>query len=792
MNNKRSTRVSTKSFLYCGSMAVMFTALGLSMPASAQVFEDEIIVTATKRATSIQDVGIAVTALSGDQLEALGYGNAQDVTNMTPGVNTVQPNGEANYALAIRGAAQPDFVANQESPVSMYVDEVYISQNSGAGFMLFDTERVEILRGPQGTLFGRNATGGLAHFVTKKPTQEFEGYGKFTVGSYGQIKTEGAVSGGIADGISARVSVATHQNDGYVENRFTGDKLNNANDFAARGQLLIEPSDDLSLLLNVRGGKQDIRTGFFENVFTEGVPGTTFGALNPGGGADVFGYTDPDGNNDVYAGDYDRQGHNKLDTMGYSGTLKYNFANGMKLTSITDYQTVKRDYVEDSDAGTTDGFNFTLNTDANQFSQEVRLEGDSDRMKWVAGVYYLDIGIDDANGAEVGFYNVAFGLPLGANGELFGIDNPYSQDKESISLFAQVDYKLSDQWTVVGGLRYISDKVDHLYSPSYVFIPALIDARTEDTRNGNPNRHDFQPADFLLFPDGNPVAPYAGVYDEGLWAWRASVNYEPENSRNLYYASYNRGVKGGGFNSPLDIAESLNALQRGQIDSTVADFQAEKVDAFEVGAKLSLADSVRLNLSAYYNVYDNYQAFNINFLDTRVFDSTAESKGFEAELQASLGSGLDVLLGLSYNDTGIEVPAVLSVDGTSEVVAAFATTPVQSPKWNISGLVRKAFDIGGGEMAAQADFYYKSEHFFSLNGAQGAAASTEDGYAVFNARLSYSPDNIPVEIAGFVNNLTGEEYLVNTFDLGAGFNFTEQYYGRPRWWGASIKYDFGG
>ena len=242
---------------------LILMVFAIAGPVNAQVLE-EIIVTAQKREQNIQDVGIAITAFSGEQMRQLGYTNAQQITALAPGVHTVQPNGEANYALAIRGAANSDFVANQESPVSLYVDEVYISQMSGAGFMLFDMERVEILRGPQGTLYGRNATGGLAHFVTNKPDQEFGGYGQVTVGEYDQVKFQGAVTGALTEGLSARLSVSTHHNSGYVENRLDpGNDLNNANDYAGRMQLLFEPNEDFSLLLNARYSLQEIRTGFF-------------------------------------------------------------------------------------------------------------------------------------------------------------------------------------------------------------------------------------------------------------------------------------------------------------------------------------------------------------------------------------------------------------------------------------------------------------------------------------------------------------------------------------------------
>ena len=287
----------------------------MAMPGQAAVIE-EIVVTAQKREQNAQDVGIAISALTGEQMRQLGYGSAQQVTAMAPGVQTVQPNGEANYAIAMRGVASSDFTTNVESPVAVYLDEVYISQMSGTGFMLFDMERVEMLRGPQGTLYGRNATGGLAHFVTVKPSQEASGYGQFTVGRYDQIKFEGAVGGPLSDTVSARLSLSTHNNDGYVKNRLLDKRLNNADDSAVRGQLLFEPTDSFSLLFNARRSEQDIDTGFFEHV-TANVEGM----LTPNEVNEVLGYIDNDG--DVYEGDYDRDGHNKLETEGYTATLKW-------------------------------------------------------------------------------------------------------------------------------------------------------------------------------------------------------------------------------------------------------------------------------------------------------------------------------------------------------------------------------------------------------------------------------------------------------------------------------------
>ena len=362
------------------------------------VFTDEVIVTAQKREQNLQDVGIAVTAITGEQMQALGYTNAQEITALAPGVSTIQPNGEANYAISIRGVGNSDFITNVESPIAVYVDEVYISQMSGAGFMLFDMERAEVLRGPQGTLFGRNATGGLVQYVTRKPSQEAGGYSSFTYGEYNQMKYQGAVGVPLTDKLSMRFSGALHQRDGYVENREHPDlDLNNANEFAGRVQLLWE-GEDWDVLLNMRQGRQDIRTGFFQHVSSVEPGRLTPGRVNPylKDTNGRLGYIDDDG--DVYAGDYDFTGHNDLETKGYSATLTWQ-GESMKFISITDYSTTERDYIEDTDASPDDYFRFFLTTDADQFSQEMRLEGGGDNARWVAGVYYLDLDISDSNGA---------------------------------------------------------------------------------------------------------------------------------------------------------------------------------------------------------------------------------------------------------------------------------------------------------------------------------------------------------------------------------------------------------
>lgn len=745
-----------------------------------------IVVTATKREQDLQDVSISITAFGAEQLDALGYTNAQQVTALAPGVSTVQPNGESNYSLAIRGASNSDFTTNVESPVALYVDEVYISQSSGSGFALFDTERVEILRGPQGTLFGRNATGGLAHYISVKPGFETDGYVQVGYGSFNTVTAEGAANLPLSDTLTSRISLSTTQGDGYVENRLRPERnLNNTNDVAGRLQLLWEPSDGFEALLNVRFGREDIRTGFFEYVSAPLANGTPQPASpNPSLTGPDFpnGYVDLDG--DVYAGAYDFEGFNDLETFGTTLTLKADlgFAD---LTSITDYQKVDRNYIEDSDASPVNYFNFFLTTDAEQVSQELRLAGDSGPIQWVAGVYYLNIDINDSNGGIAPGFIDDFGELLGA-GPLAtldvanGIIAPYTQETTSYSGFAQIDWEITDQLSLTLGGRYIVDKKDFEYTNQLVLFPDTAADGQAPT----------------VFVDNN-VVPFSGNRTDNIWSARAQLSYSPTPDL-LTYISYNRGVRGGGFNAPLLPTAALATEE-------FLSYDPETLNAYETGFKWSLPDGIgRFNVSAYYYDYQDYQAFSIIGLDTFTLNANAKNYGAEAELFLNPAAGLDLLLGVGYIDStvtdvaGVTDPIDTPI-GTIDAVlpAGVDAVPVQTPKWNLSGLIRyeTAVTALSGDLAFQFDGQYRSEHFFSLT---QLPASRENGYAVFNGSISFEPDGSNWELRAGVENIFNEEYLVQTFDLsgtllpaGEGlFGLIEQYYGRPRTWRVSAKLEF--
>ena len=720
----------------------------MAASAGAAVLE-ETVVTAQKREQSIQDVGIAITAYTGDQLDQLGFTNAQQVTAMAPGVQTIQPNGEANYSVAIRGVVANDFATNVESPVALYIDEVYISQMSGAGFMLYDMDRVEILRGPQGTLFGRNATGGLAHYITRKPTEEFGGYLKGSVGDNNEYKAEGAVGGG-NDVVSVRISGTYNDADGYVDNYYgNGSELNNADDQSYRAQLLYTPTENLEILLNYRHGEQDIDTGFFKYVSSPIAGELTPKLPNPV----LEGYTDTSGN--VWSGSYNDPGYNDLKTDGYTGTVKWAF-DSFNFTSITDYSTTKRDYIEDSDASPVRFFNFFLTTDAEQTSQEFRLDGETDNFTWVAGLYYLGLDIDDSNGYQSDPFSAGGETP----GAVGGIYNPYTSDLDSYSGFGQVEYPLTEELNLILGARYIVDEKDFEYTDYFVeFL--------------NPDQKNFDAPSNLGYEivDGF----YKDSRKDKEWSGRVQLDWTV-NDDLLVYGGWNRGVRGGGYNAPII---PLSFTGQDYTDDIMS-YDPEQLDAYEVGFKATLFDGLaRLNGAAYYYDYKDYQAFFIFGIQTFSVNTDAESKGGELELITSPIEGMDILLGAAYNDIDVDLPG----GGTSPSVVA--------PEWNLNAMIRYEWPMFGGYVALQGDSVFVDDRVFALTGAKPSDAGS---YWLSNVSISYATEDRKWLARAYVDNVTDEEYLVQTFDLSGldNFGMTEQYYGRPMWWGVSLQYSFGG
>ncbi len=387
MSDFENPRQNGRPARFMAASCVVLAAATLATGAQAQLF-DEIVVTAQKREQNLQDVGVAVTAFTGDQMQKLGFTQSTDIVNLSPGVQVVSPNGGSSNFFTIRGVTQNDFTDHQESPVATYIDEAYVSQMSAGSFLLFDMERVEVLRGPQGTLFGRNATGGLVHFVTRKPDGEYSAFAKATYGSFNQVQLEGAVGAPLGEKLAVRVSGAMNRHDSVVENRI-GPDAGNAEDYAGRAQFRLTPNEDLRINLSLHGATSSQKPRPYQHRASF-VNADGLGEFLPDNvdlygscaGCDPRGYKDTDG--DSHAGDYDFTGYNDIDTWGTTANIEWARDN-LTITSVTSYTELEKSYKEDSDASPAAYFEFYTKPEVEQFSQELRAFVSGDRYRWVGG-----------------------------------------------------------------------------------------------------------------------------------------------------------------------------------------------------------------------------------------------------------------------------------------------------------------------------------------------------------------------------------------------------------------------
>lgn len=751
--------------------------------ANAQILE-EITVTAQKREQSLQDVAISVTAFSGDQISSLGFTNTVDIAQQTPGmlIRQIHP---YNIGINIRGVSQNDFAGHLEAPIALYLDDAYVSSMGAVHGQIFDLERIEVLRGPQGTLFGRNATGGLAHYVSRRPTESFEGYGEFTYAEYDQIKFEGAVSGPLSENLLGRLSIATNKHDGVYENRI-GEDLRAAESYSARGQLVFKASEDLELHIKAAYSVDDTNGNayvFAPSTFDAsgrgvpipaGVTGTFLGIVDLGDfvsdpitgpcpGCDPFGYIEPD--NDPHTGSHDVIGLFQREIYNLQGKVTWE-RDGFTVTSITDYFKMHADNTEDLDASPFAAASFSGQEDREQFSQELRFSGDTDQLSWTAGFYYLDF--DTLTGAflseDIGplttiFFDSSAGaiapafndpsLPFLTTGPFppgFGFDAPASHveniDTQSWAIFGHLEYKLSDQFTLIGALRYTEDdrEMSIVYDNTAFGIPivALNPANTPG-----------------LDQSFNNVSA------------KAQINYTP-NDDWLLYAGFTRGHKAGNFSASLFAPASVSEIPHDE----------EVLHSVEIGAKGTLMDGrLRLNASAFYYDYQDYQApFFVNF--SQVFSNLeAEAYGAEVELVIRPSDSLDFLFGVSLIDS--KVKDVGRADGS------FANSDLpNAPPVSFNGLGRYTWPAFGGNLAIQGDFNYVDDFGFGL---VGNLTEKGDSYIVGNARISYTTGDEKWKLTAFVQNLGDAEYQIFAADSSfAGFSALT--IANPRWFGGTVSY----
>lgn len=715
-------------FLKVGVIATL-SAVSFTANAAESGLLEEIVVTAQKRAQNVNDVSIAITAFSGDQLDTLGIESSTELIAFSPGVSLAGDIGGQRAIFNIRGVVQNDYADIAEAPVAVYVDGGYLASTQAQTFGVFDIERVEILKGPQGTLFGRNATGGLVNTITAKPTDETEGYFGATVASFDQFRLEGAISGALSDTVRGRLSAFTNQQGEIFDNVYQngagadtrlgsvggGQDGYNDDTKAIRAQLEFDIGDQGSILISANvadttkseGPYQSINTteikdldgGVIDVIFAADDPqgcdtiqngGCIDGSFNgdplrPVQGGDFNGNFDPDGAGRKVNKDFAFDDQNQIKSEGLAITVNHDF-NGVEFVSITDYKNFERTIGLDSDQTASPELIFQSFGDIDQLSQELRLSGSEDRLKWVTGLYYLNVETDYIQGLAA---SPTAGFLAGEEANTVA-----TLKTDSYSLFGQIDYQLSDTTVLVGGLRIIKEDKS---------LDGIV------IQNANLNDRVIE-----VDPTGFSSGAANLENDQDLWSAKLQLEFTP-NDNTLYYVGVNRGVKAGSFNAPLF--------------GGFTPYDPEELTSYEAGAKLSLAGgAVQLNVSLFHYDYTDYQSFSWVNNAGVVFNEQATFTGAELELFYSPNESWDIILGGSYIDATVEDLEV--ADGVFR-----DTTPPFTPEFQASGLVRYNWSLGGGgTMAVQLAGSYQSETFHN---ARNFTAHEIESHFKADARVSW-------------------------------------------------------
>jgi iron complex outermembrane receptor protein len=759
------------SLACCVNMALLASALGTSTvalaadeaPTKDKIKGLEVIqVTARKRTENVKDVPISVSALTSEKLDVLGS-SGMDVRALSaraPSLLIESSFGRTFPRFYIRGLGNTDFDLLASQPVSLVYDDVVLENALTKGMPMFDIERVEVLRGPQGTLFGRNTTAGIIKVASKKPTQDFDATVSASYGSFNSTDLRLAVGGGLTDTLSARVSLLQQNRDDWIDNKAPGFEENNQlggyDETAGRLQLLWQPNDEFSALFNYhfRDAEADARV-FRANIIQ---PGTN--NLVNGFDREVI-YQDAASRNDQ-----------TVDMNGASLKLEYDMGTHT-LTAITGYESAEMFSVGDIDGGYGAAFlpymgpgmiPFPSETgakmpDHKQITQELRLSSnDLGKLDYQVGVFYFDESLTINN---LSFDTLASGISNG-----LAIQN---MDTTAWAVFASLDYEVTEQINVTGGLRYSDDQRD--------WDGTLVQS-----------------------PLGLPVFSEKVSVDDSQLSGDLSVNYQWTDETNLYARIAQ------GYRAPSIQGRSLLF----SASATTAD--SEVVKSIESGFKATLMDNMaRLNGSVFYYQVDDQQLTAVGGSNNTASLLNADKSvgyGFEFDGEMLVTDDLLITAGISYNhteiqDSGLEVAACGSActitnpyrqvpnpfaadgDGMDEIAMIDGNPLPQSPKWIANFTARWSKEVADGEVFIYTDWAYRSEvNFFLYESTEFTGKALLEG----GVRVGYAwdGDDAEYELAVFGRNITDEEQLTGAID----FNNLTGYVNEPRFWGIEFKANF--
>ena len=755
-------KVATKKtgLAFSTAMAAIFATA-----TNAQI--EEVFVTATKRAESAQSVGMAIDAYSSEKMAEFGWTDITQVASQSPNLDIKYAWGNSMPIYTIRGVGMNSFQASDTPSVGLFIDEIFQTSIATMGAQLFDMERVEVLKGPQGALFGRNTNGGAVSYFSKRPSQDTHGFLRADIGRFNRVELEGGFGGALTDTLSGRVSfMSVQQGDGWIYSRTSGDDIGEVDLNSVRVQLLWEPSEQTSANLKVFASRDRSQPVYFEHIgfWQPGSPGVFCSSFASGGKpdprecVDVLGYSDTD--NDPYAGVFTDRPDTPInadaelenDNIGFTLSVDHSFEN-IDLTSLTSYQSYDRYQPKESDGNPGLFVDFLFASDITAFSQELRLSSNNDSgFNWIAGVVYASDDVEESP-PRIGYLDDFIGLRARL---------VYDQERDSSSVYAQGDWEVSDSLTVTAGLRYIKESLDFskeiafLFPPNFGLEPRLILATVPD-----------------------PDLGVDGKLDSEDITWRLQADYQLTEDV-LVYASASTGFKGGGFNGGLATNPRLSIP-----------FEPEEVLAFEVGFKsMLLGKSLRLNGAAFLYDYEGLQAATpkvdevlgtpLNFLTNL---EAADVSGLELDVEWMPTNSLTLGLGVGYLDTENNDPGA-NFDGP------FGNAPRQlpnAPELNINASVQYDMPLSGGStLRFFTDYVYQDAHYKEI-----VNNLEVDSQALWNARVSWvsADGNWTASLWG--KNLSDEVFRVDTLTDPIGSGWGVYVNGMPRTYGVSVRRSWG-
>lgn len=722
---------------------------------SAQTLE-EIVVTATKTRQSLQDVSLAVTAVADERLVDGTISDVGGLQALIPNFSVGSDFGQAK--IFIRGIGLNSSFAGVDPSVALHLDGAVISQSYAQLGAFFDLDRVEVLRGPQGTLYGRNATGGSVNLISKKPTEEFEGYANITTGNYEKLDLEGAVSGSISDRIQGRLSFKSNSHSGYGINEVSGADIDNESRQSVRAQLNFDINDDISLLLSsdfqtendqsgqlhyldthrafelrqigindennlpagvtIAGNNVTLASGAVVPV-TRSAPGLGGYALDPRNTASEI------------------EPNNKKESISFTGTLDWGLTEQWTLRSISNYRDLDVLYQQDIDSSRVVNDDIQKNSVfSKQFSEELQLVYDGGRLTGLVGMYYFDENLVN-NGNDIAF---AFDDPATVRNErdfvfLFG-----DIDIEAFGLFANFTYDLTDALALKVGARYSDetrsgDNFFRVNGNKFSCLPGTNEPAPTTAANGNCVQE-------KSFTDTSPTV--------GL-DWRAGET-------TLLYASYSEGFKSG----------AVSGGQRTPIT------RPELIDSIEVGLKTTFLDNrLRLNVAAFSYTIDDLQQSRsapdpINLTFVNIFENAASADGDGVEVEFNWLptdrfqlDGFVSVLDTEFTEFTTDNP----VFAGNRLDDLRGNKQKQSPE--LSWSLRGKYDLplaGGGNLAFAAEVSFKDEQYFTEF---NDSVDQESDYTLLNVNIKYTSADERFFVNVWGKNITDELVYTGKFVIGS-------------------------